>query len=150
MTLFLQSAHTCQVSLVRLAVSLLVVAGILAVAGPLVETRQRAPEGIARVYLHAVEQGDTEAALATIEPSLRESQRELVENQIRNRYEIVTLVQGRPSLVDRLVGREKPAAWVTVLADVTGAVGAERWRSTSTAPLVEREGIWYLTRPLFA
>ena len=150
MTLFLQSAHTCQVSIVRLALSLLAIAGVIAVAGPLVETRQRAPEGIARAYLRAVEQGDIEAALATIEPSQRESQREMVENQVRNRYEIVTLVLGRPSLLDRLTARQKPSAWVTVLADVTSAVGEERWRSTSTAPLVELDGIWYLTRPLFA
>ena len=51
--------------------------------------------------------------------------------------------------MDRLTGRESPAAWVTVLADVTNVVG-ERWRSTDTAPLVERDGVWYLTRPLFA
>lgn len=149
MTLFLQSGQTCQVSLVRLALSLVAIAGIIAVTGPVVETRQRAPEGIARAYLRAVEQGDAEAALATLEPSQREEQRELVENQIRNRYEIVTLVLGRPSLLDRLTGREKPSAWVTVLADVTSAVEGERWRSTSTAPLVERDGVWYLTRPLF-
>ena len=66
-----------------------------------------------------------------------------------NRYAIVTLVLGRPSLLDRLTGRELPPAWVTVLADVTTVAG-ERWRSTSTAPLVERDGVWYLTRPLFA
>jgi hypothetical protein len=137
------------VSLVRLALSLLAIAGVIAVAGPLVETRQRAPEGIARAYLRAVEQGDIEAALATIEPSQREAQRERVELQVRNRYEVVTLVLGRPSLVDRVTGHEPREAWVTVLADVTSVVG-QRWRSTSTAPLVERDGVWYLSRPLFA
>jgi hypothetical protein len=149
LTLFLQTAHTCQVSLVRLALTLLAIAGGIAVVGPLVETRQRAPEGIARAYLRAVEHGDVEAALATIEPSQREAERERIELQIQNRYAIVTLVLGRPSLIDRLIGREAPAAWITVLADVTNVVG-EHWRSTSTAPLVERDGVWYLTRPLFA
>ena len=149
MTLFLQNAHTSRVSLVRLALSLLAVAGIIAVLGPVMETRQRAPEGIARAYLRAVEQGDIEAALATIEPSQRESQRERVELQVRNRYDVVTLVLGRPSLVDRLTGHETAEAWVTVLADVTSVVG-DRWRSTSTSPLVEHDGVWYLTRPLFA
>jgi hypothetical protein len=127
----------------------LVLAGLLTVLGPLMETRQRAPEGIARTYLRAVEQGDLEAALATIEPSQREVQRERIALQIQNRYEVVTLVMGRPSVVDRLTGRETRAAWVTVLADVTSVVG-EHWRSTSTAPLVEHDGVWYLTRPLFA
>jgi len=137
------------VSLARLALSLLAIAGVIAVAGPLVETRQRAPEGIARAYLRAVEQGDIEAALATIEPAQREAERERVQLQIRNRYEVVTLVLGRPSLVDRVTGHETREAWVTVLADVTSVVGP-RWRSTSTAPLVERDGVWYLSRPLFA
>src|SRR5262249_16383078 len=70
------NGHTSRVSLVRIALSLLALAGLLTVLGPLMETRQRAPEGIARAYLRAVEQGDLEAALATIEPSQREAQRE--------------------------------------------------------------------------
>jgi hypothetical protein len=113
------------------------------------ETRQRAPEGIARTYLSAVERGDLDAALATIEPSQRDAQRERIALQIRNRYAIVTLVLGRPSPIDRLTGRETRAAWVTVLADVSKDTG-DRWRSTSTAPLVEQDGVWYLARPLFA
>jgi hypothetical protein len=137
------------VSLVRAALTLLVLSGVLVIVGPLVETRQRAPEGIARAYLRAVEDGDLEGALATIDPEQRELQRERVELQIRNRYAIVTLVLGRPSVADAVTGQESRAAWVTVLADVTTTVG-DRWRSTSTAPLVERDGAWYLTRPLFA
>ena len=76
-------------------------------------------------------------------------QRERVALQFRNRYAIVTLVLGRPSLLDRLWPARVAPAWVTVLADVTTVAG-DRWRSTSTAPLVERDGVWYLTRPLFA
>jgi hypothetical protein len=128
---------------------LILTAAMLAGLGPLVETRQRAPEGTARAYLYALEAGDVEAALATIEPSQRGALHERVAWQAGNRYEIVTLVLGRPALVDRVMGRRADAAWVTVLADVT-TVGGERWRSTSTAPLVERDGVWYLTRPLFA
>jgi hypothetical protein len=128
---------------------LLVVAAMVAVLGPIVETRQRAPEGIARAYLRAIETGDIEAALATIDPDQRDALRERVAWQIRNRYEIVTLVLGRPSVVDLLLGRALAPAWVTILADVTTLTG-ERWRSTSTAPLVQRNGEWYLARPLFA
>jgi hypothetical protein len=142
-------AHTSRVSNSRFALLLLALAGLAVVLGPLVETRQRAPEGIARAYLRAVEQGDLEAALATIDPVQRDAERERVALQARNRYQIVTLVLGRPSLVDLLLGRDVAPAWVTVLADVTTVVG-DRWRSTSTAPMVERDGIWYLTRPLFA
>jgi len=136
------------VSRLYLGLSLLALASVLVVLGPLLETRQRAPEGIARAYLSAVESGDLEGALATIDPEQREAQRERIAWQVRNRYQIVTLVLGRPS-PDALAGRESPAAWVTVLADVTGVAG-DRWRSTSTAPLVQRDGVWYLARPLFA
>jgi hypothetical protein len=133
----------------RRALLLLVVAGMIAGFGPFVETRQRAPEGIARAYLRAIEDGDVEAALATLDPLERDALRERVTWQARNRYEIVTLVLGRPSVVDQIVGRELAPAWVTVLVEVTTVAG-DRWRSTSTAPLVQRDGAWYLTRPLFA
>ena len=133
----------------RIALLILVIAALVSGVGPVLETRLRAPEGIARAYLQAVEAGDLEAALATIDPRQREAQRERVAWQVRNRYAIVTLVLGRPSVVDRLAGRVLAPAWVTVLADVTTASG-ERWRSTSTVPLVEIDGVWYLSRPLFA
>ena len=128
---------------------ILAVVAVVSGVGPVLETRLRAPEGTARAYLRAVEMGDLEAALATIDPIDRDAQRERVAWQIENRYTIVTLVLGRPSLADRLAGRDLAPAWATVLADVTTVAG-ERWRSTSTAPLVERDGVWYLTRPLFA
>jgi hypothetical protein len=127
---------------------LLAVTGLIAVVGPLLETRQRAPEGIARAYLRAVEQDDLDGALATIDPEQREASREQVAWQLRNRYAIVTLVLGKPSVADVLTGHEPRAAWVTILADVTSVAG-DRWRSTSTAPLVLRDGVWYLARPLF-
>lgn len=131
------------------ALTLFVVAGVVALLGPLLETRQRAPEGTARAYLRAIEQGDVDAALAVMEPSGREAVRERVALQRQNRYEIGTVALGRPSLVDRALGRQLPAAWVTVTAEVTTLAG-ERWRSTSTASLVELDGVWYLVGPLFA
>jgi hypothetical protein len=84
-----------------------------------------------------------------VEPSGRDALRERIALQRENRYEIATVVVGRPSLVDRLLGRQLPAAWVTVTANVTTITG-ERWQSTSTAPLVERDGAWLLVGPLFA
>jgi hypothetical protein len=133
----------------RLALLLVGTAAFVAAAGPVLETRLRAPEGIGRAYLRAVEAGDIDAAMETIDPAQRDVQRERVEWQAHNRYTIVTLVLGRPSVLDRATGRVDDPAWVTVLADVT-TVSGERWRSTSTAPLVERDGVWYLARPLFA
>jgi hypothetical protein len=121
----------------------------VAVVGPLAEARQRTPETVVRAYLAAVAAGDLDAALATIDPAQRAAQRERVALQLRNRYSIATLVLGRPSLADVLTGRRLDPAWATVLADVATASG-ERWRSTSTAPLVQRDGAWYLPRPLFA
>jgi hypothetical protein len=137
------------VSNYRLALLLLVTAALVSVFAPMLETRMRAPEGIARTYLRAVEQGDIEAALATIDPREREALREQVAWQRQNRYEIVTLILGSPSAVDRLTGQSLAPAWVTVMADVQ-TVSGERWRSTSTAPLVQVDGVWYLSRPLFA
>lgn len=128
---------------------MLAFAALVSGVGPVLEARLRAPEGTARAYLRAVEAGDLEAALAAIEPSQREAQRDRVAWQVRNRYAIVALVLGRPSVLDRVAGRDLPPAWVTVLADVSTRTG-ERWRSTSTAPLVEVDGVWYLSRPLFA
>ena len=149
MTLFLHFAQTSRVSRYRLLLLLLGVAALIALVGPVLEMRQRQPEEAARAYLHAVEAGDVEAALATIDTSERDAYREQVAWQARNRYAVVTLVLGRPSVLDRLLGVASEPAWVTVLADVTTVAG-DRWRSTSTAPLRERDGVWYLTRPLFA
>lgn len=132
-----------------LAVSLFSLCAVVAMIGPLVETRQRTQEGTARAYLQAVELGDVDAALAALDVAGRDGQRERVALQARNRYEIGTVVLGRPSVMDRLLGRQLPAAWVTVTASVTTITG-ERWQSTSTASLVERDGVWFLVGPLFA
>jgi hypothetical protein len=135
------------------ALSLLLFCALVAISGPLVETRQRAPEGTARAYLRAIEQGDLSAALAVFDPAADpaslEALRDRVALQRENRYEIGTVVLGRPSLVDRLMGRQLPEAWVTVTATVT-TVSGERWQSSSTAALVERDGAWFLVGPLFA
>lgn len=155
MTVFLHFAIVRAVRANRLALALtlalglLVLAAVVALAGPLIETRLRAPEGTVRAYLAAVERADLDAALATLDPTVREAVRERVALQLGNRYTIVTLVLGRPSVLDRLTGRPLAPAWATLLADVTTQAG-ERWRSTSTAELVERDGIWYLARPPFA
>ena len=135
------------------ALSLLLLCTVVAIAGPLVETRQRAPEGTAREYLRAIEQGTLDEALAVFDPAADpvslEALRKRVALQRENRYEIRTVVLGRPSLVDRVMGRQLPAAWVTVTATVT-TVSGERWQSSSTAALVERDGVWFLLGPLFA
>ena len=113
------------------------------------ETSKRAPEGTARAYLAAVEAHDLDAALATIAPEARDGARERIQLQLGNRYRIETLVLGQPSVLDRWLGRPLAPAWASVLADVTDK-GGDRWKSTSTAELVERDGSWYLVRPLFA
>jgi hypothetical protein len=131
------------------ALILLSVSATIALVGPLVESGQRGPEGTARAYLAALSQADVESAVATIEPAARDALRDRVAWQQGNRYEHVTVVLGRPSLIDRLVGRPLPPAWAVVTAEVTTITG-ERWRSTSTAGLVEHDGVWYLLNPLFA
>ncbi|MDP8921717.1 MAG: hypothetical protein M3O34_02440, partial [Chloroflexota bacterium] len=100
-------------------------------------------------YLAAVERGDLEAALAQLVPDAREAQREPVALQLGNRYRVESLVLGAPSVADRLLGRPRPSAWAVVAAEITPVVG-DRWKSSSTADLVELDGRWYLARPLFA
>ncbi len=102
-----------------------------------------------RAYLAAVERGDLDAALATIDPAERADVEERIALQLGNRYQIDALVLGQPSLLDRLRDRSVPPAWATLLADVTTVTG-DRWKSTSTAPLVQRDDHWYLTEPPFA
>lgn len=134
-----------------MSLALLVVAAAAALFGPLLEARLRAPEGVARMYLRAVESGDLDAALMALDPAQREDPevRERVALQLGNRYEVVTLVLGQPSVWDRIAGRSAAPAWATIDARVTTLTG-DRWRSTSTAPLVQRDGAWYLSAPLFA
>jgi hypothetical protein len=134
---------------VAIPLVLLVIAATLAVFGPVWETSQRAPEGTARAYLAAVARGDLEGALETLAPDARGAARERVALQLGNRYRIETLVLGRPSVLDRLLARPVPPAWATVTGEVTTTDG-QRWKSTSTAELVQVDGAWYLTRPLFA
>jgi type VI protein secretion system component VasK len=129
--------------------ALLAVAAVVATLGPLWETGQRAPEGTARAYLVAVEAGDLEGALMTLAPGARDAAREQVVRQLGNQYRIETLVLGSPSALDRVLARPLPPAWATLSAEVTTTLG-ERWKSTSSADLVEIDGVWYLTSPLFA
>lgn len=128
---------------------LLIIAALVAVVGPAWESRRRAPEGVARAYLAAVERGDLDGALAELAPDAREAQRERVALQLGNSYRVESLVLGAPSVADRLLGRPGPPAWVVMAAEITPAVGAG-WRSSSTAAFVEQDGRWYLARPLFA
>ncbi len=129
--------------------TLLALAALVAAVGPAWESRQRAPEATVRAYLAAVERGDLDAALAELAPDIREDVREGVALQLGNRYRVESLVLGAPSVVNRLLGRPRAAAWAVVAAEITPAVG-QRWKSSSTADLVERDGRWYLARPLFA
>jgi hypothetical protein len=149
LTLFLQLSARSGVRRAAIPLVLLVIAATVAAFGPVLEARQRAPEGTARAYLAAVEAGDLEGALATLAPAGREAARDRVTHQLGNRYRIEMLVLGSPSMLDRLLARPLPPAWATLLADVTTATG-ERWKTTSSADLVEIGGVWYLTSPLFA
>lgn len=132
-----------------IALMLLAIAGAVAVVGPAWESRRRAPEAVARAYLAAVERGDVDSALAELAPDARAARREDVVRQLGNRYRVQSLVLGAPSVVDRLLGRPRPAAWAVVAAEIAPVVG-ERWQSSSTADFIERDGRWYLARPLFA
>ena len=133
----------------RAAWMLLALAALAAIVGPAWEARRRAPEAVVRAYLDAVERRDLDAALARLDPDAREAQRERVALQLGNRYRVESLVLGAPSVADRLLGRAGPPAWAVVAAEVTPAGGGS-WKSSSTADLVERDGRWYLARPLFA
>jgi hypothetical protein len=128
---------------------LLGLVALVAVLGPIWEGRRRGAEAPAREYLAAVERGDLEAALATLAPDARQVGRERVERQLGNGYRVEGLVLGAPSIADRLLGRPRPPSWVHVAAEIRPAVG-ERWKSSSTAALIQQDGRWYLAAPLFA
>ncbi len=133
----------------RLTLILLGLCAFVSTAGPIWESRQRAPEQIVRAYLAAVERDDLDRALDQLAPERRDDARQRVDNQLGNRYRVESLVLGAPSVADRLLGRPRPSAWAVVAAEITPVVG-DRWKSSSTADLVELDGRWYLARPLFA
>jgi hypothetical protein len=133
----------------RLALALLALCAVVAVVGPVLEARRRAPEQTVRAYLAAVERQDLEGALETLASEAREPERDQVELQLGSRYAILVLALGAPSIADRALGASPDAAHATVLAEVT-PVSGERWRSTTVVRMVSRDGVWYLLSAPFA
>jgi hypothetical protein len=110
-------------------------------------TRASSPEAPLRVYLAAVTNEDLEAALAEVLPASRTDAAPFVAEQLGNGYRVLGLGVQRPSLLDRLLGRGAPdRALATVQLDITLFSG-ETWRTTTTVPVVQTPGGWYLARP---
>jgi hypothetical protein len=139
------SRYSAQVS--RLVLALLGVSALLAFLGPIVEGRDRAAERAVRSYLDAIQSGNVDAALETLDPLIRPEWRIFAEHQAGDRFRVLGLAVQREPLLDG-VRRWGQARSVTVTAELEGK-GGERWQATSYVeghPDGER---WLLERPVF-
>jgi hypothetical protein len=120
--------------------AVLLVAVGLAVVGSSVFSRPAiAVEGVVRRYAAALTSGDVDGALAEIAPEERDGSRAWLASQAGNVYEVrgiaVRAVRGTPSEV-------------TVVLDVNRGYVDEYYQPTTTEPVEQVDGVWYLARPL--
>jgi len=123
---------------VLLALVGLAVAGVSAVSRSSVSV-----EGAVRRYAAAVTSSDLDAALAEIAPSQREIWSDWLVSQLGNIYEVRGIAVRTPSLVLRGGPYE-----VTVVLDINREYPDEHYEPTSTEPVEQVDGTWYLSRPL--
>lgn len=131
----------------RFILLLLVTAASLAIAGPIVEGRERSAEQSVRAYLDAVRTGDVEGALERLQPDEREPWRIFVQHQAGDRVHILSLAVERRPLMRDIRGWMTPAA-VTIVGEITGK-GGEQWRATSLVAGAREGDRWLMQRPPF-
>jgi hypothetical protein len=120
--------------------AVLLVAVGLAVVGSSVFSRPSvAVEGMVRRYAAALTSGDVDGALSEIAPGERDRSRAWLASQVGNVYEVrgiaVRAVRGTPFEV-------------TVVLDVNRGYADEYYQPTTTEPVEQVDGVWYLARPL--
>ncbi len=101
-------------------------------------------EGLVRRYSAAVTSAELEAALAEIAPSERDTWRGWLAAQLGNVYD----VKGIAVRTHAPLGRQPYE--VTVVLDVNRGYPGEFYQPTTTEPVQQVDGTWYLTRPLLA
>jgi len=120
--------------------AVLLVAVGLAVVGSSVFSRPSvAVESMVRRYAAALTSGDVDGALAEVAPEERDGSRVWLGSQVGNVYEVrgiaVRAVRGTPYEV-------------TVVLDVNRGYADEYYQPTTTEPVEQVDGVWYLARPL--
>jgi len=120
--------------------AVLLVAVGLAVVGSSVFSRPSvAVESMVRRYAAALTSGDVDGALAEVAPEERDGSRVWLASQVGNVYEVrgiaVRAVRGTPYEV-------------TVVLDVNRGYADEYYQPTTTEPVEQVGGVWYLARPL--
>ncbi len=130
----------------RLFVLNLVLLALVALAGVGVSlfSRQSASvEGLVRRYAAAVKSSDLDGALAEIAPSQREVWRSWVASQLGNVYDVKGIAVRS--------GFALAAPYeVTVVLDVNRDYPGEFYQPTTTEPVEQVDGTWYLSQPLLA
>jgi hypothetical protein len=123
---------------------LLIVSVGVAVAGmSLLSRSSLSVEGAVRRYSLAVTSTDLEAALAEIAPGERETWRDWVASQLGNVYEVRGIAVRSPAFLVRGGPYE-----VTVVLDINRGYADEYYQPTTTEPVEQVDGVWYLSRPL--
>jgi hypothetical protein len=123
---------------------------IVLVAGLWADARRGSPEPAIRRYLADLEAHRVEAALAALQPEVRERSRDFLEFQQFNRYEVVSIAVRSPSLLAvATAGLPWRATQATLVADIVEPSGV-RWRGSTLIDLSYAEGRWYLAKPPFA
>ena len=120
--------------------AVLLVAVGLAVVGSSVFSRPSvAVESMVRRYAEALTSGDVDGALAEVAPEERDGSRVWLASQVGNVYEVrgiaVRAVRGTPYEV-------------AVVLDVNRGYADEYYQPTTTEPVEQVDGVWYLARPL--
>jgi hypothetical protein len=106
-------------------------------------------DGSVRRYAAAVSTGDLETALAEIAPAERTRWRDWIAGQLGNIYEVRGVAVRAPSVLERVTRQAsgEPVA-VTVVLDVNRGYPAEFYQPTTSVPVEQAQGRWYLAAPL--
>jgi hypothetical protein len=130
---------------------LLVVLAVVIVVGMAADVRGRAssPDVLARSYFTALEQGDVDAALATLPSESRDRWTPFVENLAGNQFRVSGIATRWPSLLERMTGARPGPLDVTVFVAITTAED-EHWEATPRVPITQINGQPYLTWPPLA
>ncbi|HET6316981.1 MAG TPA: hypothetical protein VFG86_11015 [Chloroflexota bacterium] len=122
--------------------ALLLLVGVAVVGVSLFSRPASSVEGLVRRYATAVTSSDLEGALAEIAPSQRQAWRSWVASQLGNAYDVKGIAVRSPPV---LAGAPYE---VTVVLDVNRDYPGEFYQPTTTEPVEQVDGAWYLTQPL--
>ena len=129
--------------LVALNGALLAAIALAIVAVQIVDRSESAVEGSVRRYAMAVSTSDLDGAMAEIAPASRSTWRDWVAGQLGNVYDVRGIAVRATSLVAAPVE-------VTTVLDVNRGYPDEFYQPTTTVPVSEADGQWYLAAPLLA